>query len=40
MGATAKENILKKIKKALVKTVPLPFPNRDESEEIFPKNEE
>ena len=40
MGATAKENILKKIKEALVKTVPLPFPNRDANEEIFPKNEE
>jgi L-lactate dehydrogenase complex protein LldG len=36
----AKENILKKIKEALVKTVPLPFPNRDANENIFPANEE
>ncbi len=35
-----KENILKKIKEALVKTVPLPFPNKDAREEIFPKNKE
>jgi L-lactate dehydrogenase complex protein LldG len=40
MATTAKENILKKIKEALVKTVPLPFPNRDVSENIFPAKEE
>lgn len=37
---TARENILKKIKEALVKTVPLPFPSRDVKEVIFAKTEE
>jgi L-lactate dehydrogenase complex protein LldG len=40
MATTARENILKKIKEALVKTVPLPFPNRDASENVFTANEE
>lgn len=40
MATTARENILKKIKEALVKTVPLPFPNRDANEAIYTKNEE
>jgi L-lactate dehydrogenase complex protein LldG len=35
--STAKENILKKIRKALVNPVPLPFEHRHENEEIFEK---
>jgi L-lactate dehydrogenase complex protein LldG len=40
MATTAKEKILFKIKEALVKKVPLPFPNRDAKESIFEVSKE
>jgi L-lactate dehydrogenase complex protein LldG len=40
MATTAKEKILHKIKEALVKKVPLPFPNRDSKESIFEVSKE
>ena len=40
MAATAKENIMKRIKEALLKPVPLPFPDREKQENIFVENNE
>ena len=40
MAATAKENIMKRIKEALLKPVPLPFPDREKEENIFVENNE
>ena len=40
MAANAKENIMKRIKEALLKPVPLPFPDREKEENIFVENNE
>ena len=38
MAANAKENIMNRIKEALLKPVPLPFPNREKEENNFVEN--
>ena len=40
MATNARENILNRIKEALVNPVPLPFPNNEESKDIFVENKE
>ena len=40
MAANARENILNRIKEALVNPVPLPFPNNEEGKDIFVENTE
>ena len=40
MATNARENILNRIKEALVNPVPLPFPNNGESKDIFVENKE
>ena len=40
MATNAKENIMKRIKEALLKPVPLPFPDREKEENIFVENNE
>lgn len=40
MATSAKENILKRIREALINTVPLPFPNSEGSSDVFVNNNE